>query len=65
MLLMVKAPTRQHATTARSLADKWREILRFQSRSCEQMNMGMLRLDAIYWTGIDNLSTDEQWTSSK
>ncbi len=55
MLLIVQAPTPSHAAKAKQLADTWRQTLRFQSKSFEQMNMGMLRLDAVHYSGMRNL----------
>jgi hypothetical protein len=34
------------------LMDKWRQILRHQSKSFQHMSLGMLRLDAIYWSDM-------------
>lgn len=53
LLLLIQAPTTQHAKESKIIADTWRRTLRFQSKSCEQMNLGMLRLDAIYWSGME------------
>ncbi|RDW66463.1 hypothetical protein BP6252_10098 [Coleophoma cylindrospora] len=55
LLLLIQAPTAEHAAECKTIADAWRQTLRFQSKSCEQMNMGMLRLDAIYWSKMENV----------
>jgi hypothetical protein len=55
LLLLIQAPTQQHATESKTIADAWRQTLRFQSKSCDQMKMGMLRLDVIYWYGMEKV----------
>jgi hypothetical protein len=55
MLLIIQAPTIEHATKAKSLADTWRQTLRSQSKICDLMKLGILRLDAIYWSGMEKL----------
>ncbi|KAL1878851.1 hypothetical protein Plec18167_004146 [Paecilomyces lecythidis] len=53
VLLLVQAPTEARAAKARKLVERWRKVLRLQSRYHEQMNLGMLRLDAMHWIGVD------------
>ncbi|KAJ9252879.1 transcriptional regulator family: Fungal Specific TF [Paecilomyces variotii] len=53
VLLLIQAPTEARAAKARRLVDRWRKVLRLQSRYHEQMNLGMLRLDAMHWIGLD------------
>jgi len=55
ILLLVQAPTEEHVKTSKAIADNWRQTLRFQSRSSDLVNLGMLRLDAIYLSGMDKL----------
>jgi hypothetical protein len=54
-LLLVQSPSVEHATTAKSLMDKWRQILRHQSKSFQEMSLGMTRLDAMYWYDMRKL----------
>lgn len=53
VLLLIQAPTEARAAKARKLVERWRKVLRLQSRYHEQMNLGMLRLDAMHWIGVD------------
>jgi hypothetical protein len=55
MLLLVQAPTAQHAQDSKAILDTWRRTLRIQSKSFEQMNLGLLRLDAVHWSGAEQL----------
>ncbi|KAI3547503.1 fungal specific transcription factor [Colletotrichum abscissum] len=45
----------QHAKTCKILIDKWRQILRHQSQSFEDMSLGILRLDAMYWSNMNKI----------
>ena len=54
-LLLVQSPSVEHATMAKSLMDKWRQILRHQSKSFQDMSLGMTRLDAMYWSDMRKL----------
>lgn len=54
-LLLVQSPSLEHATTAKALMDKWRQILRHQSKSFQDMSLGMTRLDAMYWSDMRRL----------
>jgi hypothetical protein len=58
VLLYAQAPTQQHAISSRQLAEQWREILKSQSKSFEQIKLGLLRLDSIFWIGLDEILKD-------
>lgn len=58
VLLYAQAPTQQHANRSKQLAEQWREILRAQSKSFEQVKLGLLRLDSIFWIGLDEILKD-------
>jgi hypothetical protein len=60
MLLLVKAPDDTHLLAAKQIMQNWRRMLRFQSRSFEQMRLGLLRLEVMLWKGMDNYITDER-----
>ncbi|KAJ5101684.1 hypothetical protein NUU61_003906 [Penicillium alfredii] len=51
MLLVVQAPSKDHAIRARRLVYMWRQALRNQSKGCELMNLALVRLDGPHWTG--------------
>ncbi|KAJ5660874.1 uncharacterized protein N7484_000246 [Penicillium longicatenatum] len=52
MLLLVQAPTKDHAVRVKRLLDLWRETLRNQSKSFPLMNLGLVRLDGLFWAGL-------------
>ncbi|GAT18864.1 fungal specific transcription factor domain protein [Aspergillus luchuensis] len=52
LLLLVQAPTKDHALRAKSLVDLWRQTLRNQSTGCPAMNLGLVRLDGSLWPGL-------------
>ncbi|EXJ85371.1 hypothetical protein A1O1_05735 [Capronia coronata CBS 617.96] len=54
-LLVVQAPTPDLRADAMSIANSWRDTLRVQSKSFDQMRLGLLRLDVMYWIGFDEL----------
>ncbi|KAF4783072.1 hypothetical protein HER10_EVM0005871 [Colletotrichum scovillei] len=54
-LLFVQSPSVKHAKTCKTLIDKWRQILRHQSQSFEDMSLGILRLDAMYWSNMNKI----------
>lgn len=54
-LLFVQSPSVEHAKTCKTLIDKWRQILRHQSQSFEDMSLGILRLDAMYWSDMNKI----------
>ncbi|KAH8807247.1 fungal-specific transcription factor domain protein [Xylogone sp. PMI_703] len=60
MLLLVKAPDTEHLSAAKQIMQNWRRMLRFQSRSFEQMKLGLLRLEVMLWKGMDNYIMDKR-----
>ncbi|OAP56818.1 hypothetical protein AYL99_08930 [Fonsecaea erecta] len=60
MLLLVKAPDDTHLLAAKRILQNWRRMLRFQSRSFEQMKLGLLRLEVMLWKGMDDYILDER-----
>ncbi|PGH10712.1 hypothetical protein AJ79_05303 [Helicocarpus griseus UAMH5409] len=52
MLLLVQAPTKDHAVRAKRLVYLWRQTLRTQSQGCELMNLALVRLDGLLSTGL-------------
>ncbi|OGM50055.1 fungal specific transcription factor domain protein [Aspergillus bombycis] len=52
LLLLVQAPSKDHAIRARRLVHMWRQALRRQSEGSSLMNLALVRLDGIYWTGL-------------
>lgn len=58
VLLYAQAPTQENAVVSRELTEQWREILRSQSKSFEQIKLGLLRLDSIFWIGLDEILRD-------
>ncbi|KAH7020690.1 fungal-specific transcription factor domain-containing protein [Microdochium trichocladiopsis] len=51
-LLLVQSPSLSHAQTCKGMMDRWRQVLRHQSKSFEDMRLGILRLDAMYWSDM-------------
>lgn len=54
-LLVVQAPNADVKKDALAIAESWRNTLRVQSKSFDQMQLGLLRLDVMYWIGFDEL----------
>ncbi|KAJ5279507.1 hypothetical protein N7478_004879 [Penicillium angulare] len=52
MLLVVQAPSKEHALRALRLLYVWRRALRGQSQGCDLMNLALVRLDGPHWTGL-------------
>jgi hypothetical protein len=50
MLLVVQAPSKEHAIRARGLVDMWRQALvRCQ---CQMMDLALVRLNGPHWNGL-------------
>lgn len=58
-LLIVQAYTDNMKRDSLKIADTWRNTLRVQSRSFDQMSLGLLRLEVMYWIGFDNLFAED------
>ena len=52
LLLIIQAPSKEHASRAKRLVLMWRQALRSQSKGCEMMNLALVRLDGLHWTGL-------------
>lgn len=55
LLLLIQSPTALHARRASLLLDRWRQTMRIQSWTSDLVKLGLLRLDAIYWSGLQKL----------
>ncbi|KAI5203956.1 hypothetical protein E4T39_03884 [Aureobasidium subglaciale] len=55
ILLFVTSPNAADAKECLSLLNSWRSLLRIKSRSCDLLNLALLRLDALYVAGLDKL----------
>ncbi|KAI5271219.1 hypothetical protein E4T47_05419 [Aureobasidium subglaciale] len=55
ILLFVTSPSATDAKECLSLLNSWRSLLRIKSRSCDLLNLALLRLDALYVAGLDKL----------
>lgn len=53
--LFVTSPNVNDATECLHLLGAWRGLLRIKSRSCDLLNLALLRLDATYVLGLDRL----------
>lgn len=58
-LLIAQSYTDDMKRDALKIADTWRNTLRVQSKSFDQMSLGMLRLEVMYWVGFDKLFADD------
>jgi hypothetical protein len=54
MLLLVQAPNASHATRGKYLVDSWLQVLRCQSQSFPLVKLGLARLDAMHWAGLED-----------
>lgn len=55
LLLFVSSPTLADAKECLALLNAWRSLLRVKSRSCDLLNLALLRLDGVFVQGIDRL----------
>jgi hypothetical protein len=55
VLLFVTSPSVSDAKECLALLNSWRSLLRIKSRSCDLLNLALLRLDALFVTGLDEL----------
>lgn len=54
LLLVVQAPTKDHALRAKARLNPWRHALRTQSSGCSMMNLGLIRLEGPLWAGLSS-----------
>lgn len=69
LLLYVTSPNVADAKECLALLNAWRSLLRIKSRSCDLLNLALLRLDGVFVAGIDRLielspSAAQAWTES-
>lgn len=50
MLLVVQAPSKEHAIRARGLVDMWRQAL--VRGQCQMMDLALVRLNGPHWMGL-------------
>ncbi|KAK3695918.1 hypothetical protein LTR37_018273 [Vermiconidia calcicola] len=55
LLLFVTSPNVADAKECLALLKAWRSLLRIKSRSCDLLNLALLRLDGVFVAGIDRL----------
>ncbi|KAK5740134.1 hypothetical protein LTR17_004846 [Elasticomyces elasticus] len=55
LLLFVTSPTVVDAKECLSLLTAWRSLLRIKSRSCDLLNLALLRLDGVWVAGVEKL----------
>lgn len=55
MLLFVQSPTDEVARENKTLLEKWRNTIRMQSRAWPVLKLAVMRLNAIVWTGLDQI----------
>ncbi|KAH8424406.1 fungal specific transcription factor domain-containing protein [Aspergillus melleus] len=53
LLLLVQAPSADHATRAHKLLHMWRQTIRRQCQGNEWMKLALVRLDGPHWKGLD------------
>ncbi|EMC98539.1 hypothetical protein BAUCODRAFT_66783 [Baudoinia panamericana UAMH 10762] len=55
LLLFVTSPNLPDAKECLALLSGWRSLLRIKSRSCDLLNLALLRLDGVYVAGMERL----------
>jgi hypothetical protein len=55
LLLFVTSPNLTDAKECLNLLTSWRSLLRIKSRSCDLLNLALLRLDGVFVAGIEKL----------
>lgn len=55
LLLFATSPNAADAKECLSLLQNWRSLLRIKSRSCDLLNLALLRLDGVYVAGMETL----------
>jgi hypothetical protein len=55
ILLFVTSPNLPDARECISLLNSWRSLLRVKSRSCDLLNLALLRLDGVFVAGMEKL----------
>ncbi|KAK5136154.1 hypothetical protein LTR08_003991 [Meristemomyces frigidus] len=70
LLLFVTSPTLTDARECLTLLNAWRSLLRLKSRSCDLLNLALLRLDGVFVAGMERLielspSAAQVWSESE
>ena len=55
LLLFVQSPSMAVARENKLLLDKWRSTVRMQSRAWPVLKLAVMRLDAVFWKGLDHI----------
>lgn len=55
LLLFVTSPTVSDAKECLALLIAWRSLLRIKSRSCDLLNLALLRLDLVFAAGMEKV----------
>ena len=55
LLLYVSSPNVPDAKECLALLNAWRSLLRIKSRSCDLLNLALLRLDGVFVAGMERL----------
>lgn len=53
LLLLIQAPNADRALKGKQLVESWLRVLRCQSQSFPMMKLGLTRLDAVHWVGLE------------
>lgn len=55
LLLLVQAPSIEHAVRAKKLVHSWQQALQSQSRGWDLMDLGLIRLNGPLGMGLSNI----------
>lgn len=55
LLLFVQSPSIAAAQENKRLLDKWRSTVRMQSRAWPVLKLAVMRLDTVFWKGLDHI----------
>mgnify|MGYP000865975048 CR=1 FL=1 len=58
-MLQVSADSDEEAQECRMLLERARRAVRLQSKSLAMLRFSLLRIDSIFWKGLDNVLTTE------
>lgn len=70
LLLFSTSPNVDDAKECLTLLNAWRSLLKIKSRSCDLLNLALLRLDGVFVAGVDQLielspSAAQAWNESE
>lgn len=63
LALFVTSPSPEDAAESLALLNAWRALLRLKSRSCDMLNLALLRLDSAYVSGIERAIELSPWAA--